>query len=416
MLKRESIQNIFTPRKSSVNENMYVDRPILEKKLLRSIYGTLHTFLFGESGNGKSWLYKEVFHRENINAIIVNCAKASINNSIIDELYDCVTEENHLTKVTRVETGKSGLNAGIKAESISQDNYNVKLPDKLLISFKEIKKKSKCDYNVIVFDNMERLLNNKDLLDELSNMIILLDDDKYAKYNIKFLLVGLPNEVLQFFTMATSSSSVSNRIEEIPKVAGLNRAQIIQFIDNGFRELLKVDISDTAIKQLAQHIENITLGIPQRMHEYCRCLAYRIEDNNYQYEIELLPTADEDWLQEGLRESYSTVEQYLDTDDKTAHKKNQIIYCIGKISAHEINVAKISAILTSEFKKSVIDETFGISDILESLSIGTKPLIQKIVDSSYYTISDPRYLMCIKLMVRKNYETEDIFKKAFKIN
>ena len=416
MLTRQDINKVFTPRRSKVNENMYIGRPTLEKKLVRSIHGTLHTFLFGESGNGKSWLYKKVFHEEQINHIIVNCAKASIKKSIIDEIFDCATDSSYLTQTSHTEVAKAGVKVVAHAELQSQDTYDTKEPDKLLISFEEIYKKAKKNNSVIIFDNMERLLDKEGLLSELSDIIILLDDERYANFNIKFLLVGLPNDVLKYFTITESSSSVSNRIEEIPKVAGLEMVQIIKFIENSFLELLKVDISDTNIKILAKHILNVTLGIPQRMHEYCRCLAYRLEDNNFNYGLTLLPLADEDWLQEGLRESYSSIEQYLNTDDHNLKKLNQVIYCIGKISAHEISIAKISVILSSEFTKSTIDENFGIGNILEHLSQGKKPLIQIISNSTAYTISDPRYLMCIKLMIVKDYETEMIRKKTFRIN
>lgn len=43
---------------------MYVNRPDLEKQLIRSLRKNIHTFLFGESGNGKSWLFQNVLNKE----------------------------------------------------------------------------------------------------------------------------------------------------------------------------------------------------------------------------------------------------------------------------------------------------------------------------------------------------------------
>jgi ABC-type ATPase involved in cell division len=81
------INEIFTPRNPDVNSKMYVSRPDLEKCLYRSIEGSMHSFLFGESGNGKSWLYKKVFSEKNINYVVANCANASRKKSITDEIY-----------------------------------------------------------------------------------------------------------------------------------------------------------------------------------------------------------------------------------------------------------------------------------------------------------------------------------------
>ncbi len=53
MFGRKKVNEVFTPRNSKVNPEMYVDRPKLEKLLLRSIHGSMHSFLFGESGTGK---------------------------------------------------------------------------------------------------------------------------------------------------------------------------------------------------------------------------------------------------------------------------------------------------------------------------------------------------------------------------
>jgi type IV secretory pathway VirB4 component len=57
MNSRKTNNEVFTPRKSDVNSEMYVARPIHEKSLSRALKRDSHTLIFGESGNGKSWLY-----------------------------------------------------------------------------------------------------------------------------------------------------------------------------------------------------------------------------------------------------------------------------------------------------------------------------------------------------------------------
>jgi hypothetical protein len=51
---RPKINEVFTPRRTEVNREIYVDRLGLEKSLIRALDGSLHAIIFGESGSGKS--------------------------------------------------------------------------------------------------------------------------------------------------------------------------------------------------------------------------------------------------------------------------------------------------------------------------------------------------------------------------
>ena len=52
--------DVFTPRARDINENMYVDRPDLERRLVDALKGDKYVIVHGERGNGKTWLYKRV--------------------------------------------------------------------------------------------------------------------------------------------------------------------------------------------------------------------------------------------------------------------------------------------------------------------------------------------------------------------
>ncbi|MCA6556445.1 MAG: hypothetical protein IM583_07410, partial [Pseudanabaena sp. M114S2SP2A07QC] len=53
-------EEVFTPRASDINESMYVDRPDLEADLKKGLRSGMHLLIYGESGSGKTWLYKRV--------------------------------------------------------------------------------------------------------------------------------------------------------------------------------------------------------------------------------------------------------------------------------------------------------------------------------------------------------------------
>ena len=76
------ITDVFTPRNHEVNLKMYVPRLEHETALLRAIQGTMHCLIFGESGNGKSWLYKKVLDQNKIIYVVANCANATRSGSI----------------------------------------------------------------------------------------------------------------------------------------------------------------------------------------------------------------------------------------------------------------------------------------------------------------------------------------------
>src|SRR4051812_15678517 len=83
-------EDVFTPRASMVNPAMYIARPDLEESLRRNALGSLHVLIHGESGSGKSWLYKSVFMQMGAHYFSANLANASRLGSITSELKNAV--------------------------------------------------------------------------------------------------------------------------------------------------------------------------------------------------------------------------------------------------------------------------------------------------------------------------------------
>lgn len=415
-MKREKINKVFTPRSSSVNSGMYIERENLEKALYRSVYGSMHSFLFGESGSGKSWLYKKVFFEKNINYIVANCANASRKESITEEIFlNCIGEEISY-KTGYKETKKTSVSFGLKAELAHQGQYEIVQEDKLILAFKEISKNGSFDESVIVLDNVETIFKNPVLMDELADIIILLDDSKYAKYGVKFLIVGIPNKVVEYFSSIKNPTSVGNRIEEIPRVAGLTFNQILDLVTKGFSYYLKINLSTLEKADIAYYIHNITLGIPQRVHEFCECLSYEIEENDWMYKKELLNISSLSWLLKGLRESYSLIQKHLNSDKTIAGRKNQVIYSLGQISNNRISTNRLGRIISKEFPNNVPRSNSGIGKILVSLTKGDNPILNKTIDSNSFEFSDPRHLMCIRITFYKNEINGDVNFRSFELN
>jgi len=136
-MHRPEIEEVFTPRNSKVNNEMYVKRPELEIELLRSIKGSMHTILFGESGNGKSWLYKHLFEQENIKYVVANCGNASRLGSLTEEIFKTCIPDEYRSKTSIEETKEASIKAVVADGKLSTKNkYDINKDEPLLSAFK----------------------------------------------------------------------------------------------------------------------------------------------------------------------------------------------------------------------------------------------------------------------------------------
>jgi hypothetical protein len=370
---------------------MYVERPKLEKSLLRSLEKQTNTLIFGESGNGKSWLYKKVLQRAGLRYIVANCANASRQNSVTKEICNAI------------------------ADSIvpSQDfsDFDIEKTEPLYDAFKLF---AGADENkkIIVLDNLESIFSKPDLMEELANIIILLDDERYGKFNINFLIVGVPNGILDYYAKTVHLDSVANRLEEMDKVGSLSEAQVCEIIGKGF-EQLEISLDSTQLSEICEHTFYATIGIAQRVHEYCEQLAYEIEDSNRKYSKQLLSKADLGWLKKGLRKSYSVIQHHLNSRDTTVARRNQVIYSIGQLKSNQFDSNTIDALIRDRFPATVASMNMGIGSILTELSRGDNPILTRNNNTNEYTVRDPRYVMCIRLMLYIDPTTRKIEKRKF---
>lgn len=415
MSERKSVDSVFTPRNPDINLSMYVKRPDLEKELSRSIQKNIHTLICGESGNGKSWLYKKVLKDLRVPYLVVNCANASRQKSITKEIYNVIISPG--TGIP--DTYNDLMNASIGIPSIAKGGLQysktvkIKQEDELHLAYKEFATRHiRGIKKILVLENLEIIFKSEELMSELADIIILLDDMRFSKFNINLLIVGLPADVLEYFTRTRNLDSVANRIDEIEKVGCLTDDQVKQIIFQGFKQL-KINISDNDFITLASYVDNITLGVAQRVHEYCECLGFVVEDNNWEYSSSLIQVADEVWIKKSLRKCYVVIESHLNTRSTKITRRNQVIYAIGKIERIKFNSIHVEEVLRQEFPKSIPSTHMGIGAILNDLAKSNAPLIKKNVESNDYSIYDPLYLMCIRVVLNKN--NDKIIKKNFKI-
>lgn len=393
---------VFTPKAPTVNEDMYISRPELEKKLKRAIDGTYHIIVHGDSGSGKSWLYKNVLKELNCEYITINLPNASSNQSISETFKWYLSQIDEVKKVEYTEKKMAEVNGVVaKGQVDHSDKYIITEKEPFLQCLEYVRKKAKKKPALIVFENLEAVFEDEGLMKELGNLILLLDDEIYAKYNVKFLIVGVPNGIKEYFSKAENASSIDNRLEEIPEVSKLNNEQVKNFVKKGFVEKLKIEMDDNQLSSLSDDVYWSTLGIPQRLHEYCLKTAYALEDNYWNYDDALLQSAKIDWINQSLTSNYTNIELLMNSRETTVQRKNQVLYALGKVEKEEFKSSDIEEVVKIEFPLTT-QAKMNIGQMLSEIANSDNPPIKKTPKGDSYTFVDPKFCMCLRMMLVKN--------------
>lgn len=382
---------------------MYIDRPLHQKELKRAVEGSLHAILCGESGSGKSWLQRHVSKEEAWKVYYANAGNAAryktLTGTIASAVFDDDSREwTEYTQKMAAEIGAFGTGGSTETER----KYEVRARELLLRAFKRAREKAGSATAVVVIDNLEAIFKKSDLMEELGNIILLLDDPDYARHNIKLLIVGVPAEVVEYYQRIDNLETVANRLKEIPAVTGLNWGQIDDFTRRGFNGHLKMGLTGNQLEQIARHVEHVTLGIPQRMHEYCEIVAYHMEDSDWKYDEGLLTKADERFLSNCLKKAYAVVDSSMNERKTKAGRRNQVLFALGKIKVTEFDVGEVESLVRTHFPASTNGTTLAVGQMLADLSAGSAPLLRRSSKAATFRFADPRYLMCIRVMLRKS--------------
>jgi Cdc6-like AAA superfamily ATPase len=255
LFARLAPEDVFTPRSPNVNERMYIERPLLERALGNAVKGNHHIIIHGESGTGKSWLYKRVFSQDSVHFEVGNLANASRFKSVTKELENLVDREEESDVTEYTEEMSAGVTAVVaKGDLKHAKKYRVGKKEPFEKSLSAVRDRAGRRPAVLVLDNLESIFESKDLMDELADLIILLDDPRYAKYQVKLVLVGIPHGIRDYFNRTKSRAAVANRLQELPEVSRLSERAATALIHRGFVDGLKYAFGPQARSEVMYHI------------------------------------------------------------------------------------------------------------------------------------------------------------------
>lgn len=179
ILRRSKPDEVFTPRSPSVNQEMYIKRSDLERSLINALKGSKNIIVSGESGSGKTWLYKKVFESESVIYESINLSSASLKGSLdaaFKDKNDRIGGESliEITKTGSMKVAPTGV--GVEKGGSEKRTIGQKSPFESLLA-KIRAKAGSSGTAILVYENFEQIIDNDSIIRSISDTIILLDDD-----------------------------------------------------------------------------------------------------------------------------------------------------------------------------------------------------------------------------------------------
>jgi hypothetical protein len=401
----KSPDDVFTPRESRVNPKMYIERPELESRLTSLLRGKLNIIIHGESGSGKSWLYKKVLSDLGATVMPLNLANASRLGSISAECANAVARTGATTLTGYTEKKSATASVGVLEGGLEHEKeFQTGVTEPFEACCALARRSAKKAPAVIVLDNLESIFEDDKLMRELANIITLLDDERYADYAVKLLIVGVPTGVRDYFSRTPNQATIANRLTELPEIGRLTSEQARQLVRRGFIDELQYTVDKDSLKAVEDHVLWVTDRIPQRLHEYCLDLA-QIGVADRKLTTNMLTIADTRWIESSLSFNYQAIETLMNERDTKVGRRNQTLYVLGQMRDPEFRYSDVEAAIRYHFPESTTGVSMDVSTLLAHLAEAKTPILRRTPKGDSYQFRDPRFRMCIRVMLQKENAT-----------
>ncbi|MCL7745184.1 AAA family ATPase [Guyparkeria hydrothermalis] len=417
MFFRKSPEEVFTPRVKDVNDDMYIHREGLERALSRAIRKHKNIVVHGESGTGKTWLYKKIFSELDVYYEVLNCATVNQCGSVSDAIGYLVARLEPNEKVGHEEAKGAEGNAGFaKGHLEHTSQYRKSAPDNYLKLVRLIRKRAKSKKAFLVVENLEHIVRDKDKISELSSLLLYLDDEVYAESNVRILLVGTPNNLRDYFAEVDETQTIINRLQEIPEVSALSKHDVVELAKKGLFKILRLDFVEDRPRNFTEWyflnaISWFSINIPQYVHDICLEVALEASDDGGRITRKGYTQALRNWVQEALVAENSRLEKNINSKETRHGRRNQVIYTTGVLSQNEFSNAEVEESLREHFPTSTEGKTLNVSSNLIELSNGTHPILSKTPKGNRYRFIDPKIKIMIRWMLQKNDDERLVVKK-----
>lgn len=400
-------EDVFTPRAAAVNPKTYISRPDLERALTMALRVPKHVVIHGESGTGKTWLYKKVLGDKSYHYEVANMGLCAGLGSIAEVLRANVCRE--LTSSVDMQRSVEGGIPALAKLNATQTEKTQHFSDPLLAALNAVRNRARDKPACLVFDNLEQVTKKPELVQELAGYLLLVDDERYAEPDVKIMLVGTSNEVREFISQVRSSSPVANRINEVPEVSRLTDEQARELMENGFFNLLGCETNPDTKEERARLLSLLAYHsdrIPLHVQDLCFYVSCGAEENLWTIDGAVVVNSTKEWIKSSLVADVSRVQHNLNSIRTTIGRRNQVLYCLGQMHKYDFNAADVESALKRCFPRSSAGVFLSIPKILSDLATSDHPIIKKNPNSNYYRFIDPKFRIVVRWILNRTDDEE----------
>ena len=362
-------EQVFTPRSPTVNKKMYVDRPEYERELKLAMRSGYHLIIYGDSGCGKSWLYKKVFEDELVVFATVDlnsCNEIDDIDLLLLEILEDPDEWIEERRTTEVEKGAMPYDIGRKSIGKRELRRQQKTPFEQLC--KALRKKARNRKTFIVFENLEHAIMNQEVVTYLRSLILSLDDSSMTRSNVQICFVGVPSDIKMLLSDQNKYQTISNRITEISEVSRMSKTQVRDLVFQGFdRELsMSVENFDYCLSQIIY----LTDRIPQYIHDLCLQIAFCAEEQGDSVSPFVVSLGAHAWVDTNGRQSREFIEKLIGPGRRRNDPKSRVFLALAKWEKATFYSTDIENLLRELFPISLANKRVHVTRMLNKLASG----------------------------------------------
>ncbi|MEO9518482.1 MAG: hypothetical protein ABJH45_21460 [Paracoccaceae bacterium] len=388
IFKTKKPEEVFTPRSDEVNSVMYINRPEHEYSLRTAVRTGYNVVIFGDSGCGKSWLYKKIFRDDNIYFSVIDFRDCKSEDDVDLQILELISsfeawEETEKIEKKSAEFKPSRIGVGDETETKYKKVENS--PYLKLLSY--IRKTAGKRTSFLVFENLEYALDRADVVDRIRSMLIGLDDVRAGSYKVRICLVGVPSDVKEILSDGNRHQTISNRVYEIPEVGILDRKSVDLLATRGLEQ--ELDFSFESKTLCLGKIAFVTYRVPQFLHDVCLHVALRAEDNLNTINPDVVDVAVNDWIKSKAVQSVEFIRSQVMYDKTARQAKSKILFSVSRLERSFFSSDDVSEFLNKNFPKTMKHGKIQTLRHLRSLCDGNEKILKCDNERRLFRVSTP---------------------------
>ncbi len=405
---RSKPKEVFTPRAPRVNQKMYISRFEQERAMKRALDSNYCIVIYGDSGCGKSWLYRKVFADLGVSFSVLDLGTCQDQDDVDLILLDRIArlEEFEIQeKEEERELDIRPMRAGVREKKSLSYKRNVSSPFKRMCTL--MRSEKNFTRGVIVFENVEHIIDKPNLISFIQSKIMEIDNNDEANGDISIAVVGVPFELSKILSEGNHYQTISNRIYEIPEMGQLEPDQAEEFMKRGFIELLKLKFSydfDLCLRAIA----TATNRVPQYLHDVCLLASLAAEEADGEINQELVEKAIVDWVVSSDKSAFTLIDSIVSSDKSSGRLKSKVLFCLAQIEDPYFSKDDITALLEKFFPRYCDTVKPATKRTLSSLSKISTGILKASKDGNHFQIRTPAIRGALRSSLTLQQDDEEV--------